>query len=328
MSEIIKYIRVVPGRRYTLRVRRNIGGVESASVYPPIEITVPSGVMNIQSQQPVVTSRTINHKDPDTTIDPPAYNETVTYTTHHWGKVDDWAWVGTGKKKKKVVYGVWVTYYIYADTSRVGVGQAVTVSETGSGASGNPEWDGIRTVTAVGYNAVRASWYIQVYTAGADGNNEPYNGQIAKVSATFTIDDPPYTVPGRSWTTQERTVYLPESTYSQLIRSDTVKDIPVILYKFGDSSSVSNEALRYMANESLFDPKVIPSFIAPGSDYSRLSYTKDLPSGKSYKFYFTIIRYTKINNVWSGKWLAVKKPYINLNELSVSDIILSAEAVT
>jgi hypothetical protein len=121
---------------------------------------------------------------------------------------------------------------------------------------------------------------------------------------------------------------LPESTYSQLIRSDTVKDIPVVLYKFGDSSSVSNEALRYMANESLFDPKVIPSFIAPGSDYSRLSYTKDLPSGKSYKFYFTIIRYTKQNGVWSGKWLAVKKPYINLNELSISDIILSKEAVT
>ena len=327
MSEIIKYIRVDPGRRYTLRVRRSVNGTISSSVYPPIEISVPPGVMNIKSQQPTVTSRTVNHKDADTVVDPPAYNESVTYTTHHWGKKDDSAKVKVGRTTKTVVYGVWVKYYTNQDPSRVAVGQFVTVSETGDGASGNPEWDGSHKVTAVGWEAGRG-WYIQVYTAGADGNNEPYNGQKAKLVATFTIDDPPYTVPGRSWTTQERTVYLPESTYSQLIRSDTVKDIPVILYKFGDSSSVSNEALRYMANESLFDPKVIPSFIAPGSDYSRLSYTKDLPSGKSYKFYFTIIRYTKINNVWSGKWLAVKKPYINLNELSVSDIILSAEAVT
>jgi hypothetical protein len=324
MAEIIKYVKVDPGRKYTLRVRRNINGTLSNSVYPPIEISVPPGVMNIQSQQPIVTSKTINHKDPDTTIDPPAFNETVTYTTHHWGKQDNWATV----KKKRVVYGVWVTYYTNQATNRVSVGQFVNVSETGEGTSGNAEWDGSRQVTAVGYSASRGSWYIQVYCAGSDGNDEPYNGQIAKIAATFTVDDPPYIVAGKSWTTQERTVYLPESTYNQLIRSDTVKDIPVILYKFGDSSSVSNEALKYMQDGSTFNPKVLPSFITPGSDYSKLSYTKDLPSGKSYKFYFTIIRYTKINGVWSGKWLAVKKPYTNLNELSISDIILSAEAVT
>jgi hypothetical protein len=327
MAEIVKYVQVAPGRTYKLKVERKVGNITSKSVFPPIEITVPAGVMNIQSQQPVVTSRTINHKDPDTIVDPPAYNENVTYTTHHWGKVDNWAWVGKGKNKKKVVYGTWVKYYTNENPSRVGIGQVVAVSETGDGTSGNPEWDGNRPVTEVGFEAGRG-WFIRVYTDGANGKEEPYNGQNAKIVATFTIDDLPYTVPGRSWTTQERTVYLPESTYSQLIRSDTVKDIPVVLYKFGDSSSVSNEALRYMANESLFDPKVIPSFITPGSDYSRPSYTKDLPSGKSYKFYFTIIRYTKQNGVWSGKWLAVKKPYINLNELSISDIILSAEAVT
>jgi len=323
MSEIIKYIRVDPGRRYTLRVRRNINGTISNSVYPPIEISVPSGVMNIQSQRPVVTSRTVPRQDPPIPIDPPPVNETITYTTHHWGKQDNWAKV----KGKRVVYGVWVTYYITANTSRVGIGQFVNVSETGDGASGNPEWDGSRQVTNVGYHPTRG-WYIQVYCAGANGNDEPYNGQVAKISATFTTTAPRYFVPGRSWTDQYRTVHLPESTFSQLSRSETVKDIPVILYRYGDSATVSNEALRYMTNQSLFDPKVIPSFINPESEYPRSSEEKFLPSGKSYKFYFTVIRYTKTNGAWSGRWLAVKKPYTNLNELSISDIILSTEAAT
>lgn len=328
MAEIIKYVKVDPGRRYTLRVRRNVNGTISNSVYPPIEIAVPAGVMNIQSQQPIVTSRTVNNIIEDVVVDPPPVNESVTYTTNHWGKVDDFANVKVGSKTKKVVYGVWVTYYTNQDPSRVQVGQIVQVSETGDGASGNPEWDGARKVTAVGRHPTRG-WYITVYTAGANGNNEPYNGQLAKIVATFTSDADPYvSVPGRSWTDQYRTVHIPESTFSQLSRSETVKDIPVILYRYGDSATVSNEALRYMQNESLFDPKNIPSFINPDSEYPRSSQEKFLPSGKSYKFYFTIIRYTKQNGVWYGKWLAVKKPYTNLNELSISDIILSKEAVT
>jgi hypothetical protein len=328
MSEIIKHIKVVPGRRYTLEVKRVIGGVESASVYPKIEITVPPGVMNIQSQQPFVTSRSVTNVIPPTVVDPPPVNETIIYTTHHWGKQDNWAWVGTGSNKRKVVYGVWVKYYTNQDPSRVGVGQYVNVSETGDGAGGNPEWDGSRQVTAVGFEAGRG-WFIQVYCVGSNGNNEPYNGQLAKVAATFTVDDPPYvSVPGREWTDQYRTVHLPLSTFSQLSRSETVKDIPVILYRYGDSVAVSNEPLRYMQTESLFDPKIIPTFINPNSQYPVSSQEKFLPSGKSYKFYFTIIRYTKQNGVWSGKWLSVKKPYTNLNELSISDIILSAEAVT
>ena len=328
MAEIVKYVQVAPGRTYKLKVERKVGNITSKSVFPPIEITVPAGVMNIQSQQPFVTSRAATTVIPDTIVDPPPVNQTITYTTNHWGKQDNWAWVGSGKKRKRVVYGVWVKYYTNENPSRVAVGQVVTVSETGAGSAGNPEWDGARPVTAVGWEAGRG-WFIQVYTPGANGNDEPYNGQVAKVSATFTVDDGPYvSVPGRSWTDQYRTVYIPESTFSQLSRSETVKDIPVILYRYGDSATVSNEALRYMQNESLFDPKNIPSFINPDSEYPRSSQEKFLPSGKSYKFYFTIIRYTKQNGVWSGKWLAVKKPFTNLNELSISDIILSKEAVT